>query len=278
MIRRPNAPDSLERRHFARLTAAVVLVLLASAGTLLAQADGIIGFRAIGDYIVSIDGADKKSAQVFGAQHARSLLIMSSDLPSPLLIDLANGSVSGLHLMKVAKRSDGSVDLLPNPVAGSHGVYGIDGDQIQFDVAGRQVVVKPKPVLVGGKAAAELVEHDPGYGVRRDSYQPAAGLIDQLRQQTDDVRVRIYFGTWCPFCSEMVPRVLKIAEQLEGSKISFEYYGLPRQITDDAEARAMNIRGVPTGIVYRDGRELGRVSGNSWREPEQAILDLLGSS
>jgi hypothetical protein len=57
--------------------------------------------------------------------------------------------------------------------------------------------------------------------------------------------------------------------------VRFEYYGLPRRITEDAEARAMNISGVPTGIVYRDGREVGRISGNSWRTPEQAILEIL---
>jgi len=275
---RSHALDSHNRRRFSHLAATAILVLLATAGTLLAQADGIAGFQLIGDYVMAVDGADKKAAQIFGAQHARSLLIISSDLPSPVLIDLANGTVSGLHLMKVAKRSNGSVDLLPNPVAEAHGVYAIDGDQIQFDVAGRQVVIKPKPVLVGNNSAAALVANDSGYGVRRDSYEPAAAQIDQLRQQTDDVRVRIYFGTWCPFCAEMVPRVLKIAEQLEGSKVRFEYYGLPRQITDDAEARAMNIRGVPTGIVYRGGRELGRVSGNSWRTPEQAILDILAAN
>lgn len=277
MTRRPDALDSFSRPRWARLALTVMVILLASAGALLAQADGIVGFRVIGDYIVSIDGADRKSAQIFGAQHARSLLIMSSDLPAPVLIDLANGSVSGLHLMKVAKRADGSVDLLPNPVAQPHGVYAINGQQIEFDVAGQQVVVKPKPILTGSSSAADLVAHDAGYGVRRDSYQPTADLIAQLRQQTDDVRVRIYFGTWCPFCAEMVPRVLKIADQLEGSKVTFEYYGLPHQITDDAEARAMNIRGVPTGIVYRGGREAGRISGNAWRTPEQAILDILGN-
>jgi len=257
---------------------ATVLALLAGSGALLAQGLAVVGFTPIGDYIVAIDGVDRKAAEIFGAQQARALLVMSSDLPVPLMINLSNGSVSGLHLMKVAKRGDGTVDLLPNPVAQEYGVYSISGDQIQFDIEGRQVVIKPKPVLVGNKAAAELVAYDPAYGVRRDNYQVSSSLIDQLRGHGDEVRVRVYFGTWCPFCSEMVPRVLKIADQLEGSKIQFEYYGLPRQINDDAEARAMNIHGVPTGIVYKGGREVGRVSGNSWREPEQAILDIIGGS
>jgi thiol-disulfide isomerase/thioredoxin len=254
---------------------ALALVGVLTGSPVWAQAQGIVGFSPIGDYLVEIDGVDEESAQIFGAQHARALVILSSDLPSPVLIELGNGNVSGLHLMKVAKRANGSLDLLPDPVAGSHGVYNVSGDQIQFQVDGRQVVVKPKPVLVGNRRGEELVEYDASYGVKRDQYEVTPALVAQLRQQSDDVRVRIYFGTWCPFCTEMVPRVLRIADELDGSKVRFEYYGLPRRINEDAEARAMNISGVPTGIVYRDGREVGRISGNSWRTPEQAILEIL---
>ena len=165
------------------------------------------------------------------------------------------------------------------PVAGRADRRVEGGVQLQhrivFDVEDLIVSVGPKPVLVGIHSPQELVEHDPGYGVKRDIYEPGAAVVGQLRNQTDDVRVRIYFGNWCPFCGEMVPRVLKIDEALQGSNIRFEYYGLPRSISDDPEARSMNISGVPTGVVYRGGKEIGRVSGNSWRTPEQALADIL---
>jgi thiol-disulfide isomerase/thioredoxin len=269
--------STFSSRRTAAIGAAYVVIALAGGVPAMPQApNGIVGFTPIGDYQIEIDGAVMKSAQIFGAQQARALVLMTSALSAPLMIDLANGSVSGLHMMKVAKRANGSVDLLPNPVAKSYGIYSIDGDRIRFEVDGHQVAIGPKPVLVGQRKAAELVEHDPGYGAKRDIYQTSAGLLEQLRNYPEEVRVRVYFGTWCPFCSEMVPRVLKVEAGLEGSMIKFEYYGLPRSITEDAEARAMNIRGVPTGVVFKGGKEIGRISGNSWRTPEQAILDLIG--
>ena len=274
--RTPSEREFSLRRAAAVCTAFVLIALAGGAPARPQAATGIVGFTPIGDYQLEIDGAVKKSAQIFGAQQARALVVMASDLPAPLMIDLANGSISGLYLMKVAKRANGSLDLLPNPVAQSYGVYSIDGDRIRFEVDGHQVAIGPKPVLVGERVAAELLEHDPGYAVKRDIYQSSAGLLEKLRRHPEEVRVRIYFGTWCPFCSEMVPRVLKVEDELAGSMIKFEYYGLPRKITDDAEARAMNIRGVPTGIVFEGGKEIGRISGNSWRIPEQAILDLVG--
>ena len=269
-----NSQVSARRRATTVLASMMVTVLLATGAY--AQSAGISGFTPIGDYVVEIDGQDQESAQIFGAQQSRSLLILSSELPAPLLIDLANGNVAALQLLKVAQRDNGTVDLLPNPVARPYGLYSIDGSRIVFEVEGRRVAVKPKPVLVGNRAADEIIDYDPNYGSKRDIYTTSPELIAKLRQKTDTVRVRIYFGTWCPFCSEMVPRVLKIAEELNGSSILFEYYGLPRQINEDAEARAMNISGVPTGIVYRGGKEIGRISGNSWRSPEQALLDILG--
>jgi thiol-disulfide isomerase/thioredoxin len=275
MIRRGVLSDTLTRRAPAAALVMVLGLLGAAGGAFGQVADGIVGFTPIGDYMLAIDGVDEESAQIFGAQHARALVVLSSELPSPVLIDLSTAQVSGLHLMKVARRANGSLDLLPEPVAGSHGTFGVSGDQIQFDVEGHAVVVKPKPVLTGLRRGEELVEYDPGYGVKRDSYQVTPALVDQLRQQTDDVRVRIYFGTWCPACSEMVPRAMRIDDELQGSRIRFEYYGLPRSIVDDAEARAMNISGVPTGIVYRGDREVGRISGNKWRSPEQALLEIL---
>jgi thiol-disulfide isomerase/thioredoxin len=270
---------SSEIRSFARRIlaagAAFVLVVLAGGSPAMPQAAGITGFTPIGDYQLEIDGEVEKSAKVYGAQQARAILVLSSALPAPLMVDLGQGGVSGLHLMKVAKRTNGSVDLLPNPVATSYGTYSVDVDRIRFEVEGRKVAIGPKPVLTGERSATELVDYDPTYGVKRDIYQTSAGLLDRLRQESDEVRVRIYFGTWCPFCAEMVPRVLKVHSALTDSNIKFEYYGLPRSITEDAEARAMAISGVPTGVVFKGGKEIGRISGNSWRTPEQAILDLL---
>ena len=48
MTRRPDALDSFSRPRWARLALTVMVILLASAGALLAQADGIVGFRVIG--------------------------------------------------------------------------------------------------------------------------------------------------------------------------------------------------------------------------------------
>ena len=267
--------DSSCRRPALRPLSLTLAALLLAAAPGLAQSAGISGFSPIGEYVVEIGGEVREATRLLGAQQARALLILSPDLPAPVMIDLANGTISGLQLMKVAERPNGSVDVLPNPVGRSYGNYRVDGPQIVFEVDGTGVAVKPKPVLVGNRSAEEIVEYSPSYGEKRDLYTAAPALVERLREEGDDIRVRIYFGTWCPFCGEMVPRVLKIAEALQGSGITFEYYGLPRSISDDAEARAMSITGVPTGVIFRGSQEIGRINGNGWRSPEKSLLDII---
>jgi len=50
---------------------------------------------------------------------------------------------------------------------------------------------------------------------------------------------------------------------------------LPHEISEDVEAKRANIHGVPTGIVYIAGREIGRIEGGRWDSPETALRDLL---
>ena len=70
-------------------------------------------------------------------------------------------------------------------------------------------------------------------------------------------------------------RIMAVADRLEGSKITFDFYGLPPGISGDPEAGRMGIQAVPTGVVFIDGKEAGRISGNGWRVPELAINNLL---
>jgi hypothetical protein len=71
--------------------------------------------------------------------------------------------------------------------------------------------------------------------------------------------------------------LLKVEDQLTGSKIRFEYYGMPRDF-NDPEAKRLSIKGVPTAIVYVNGRQVGRLEGQDWASPEASLTRLLGLS
>ena len=147
-----------------------------------------------------------------------------------------------------------------------------------FTYEGKPAVLKQKPYLLGMQVGETLRDYKPEYARTADNYRPLSTVIDSLKQNGKPATVRVYFGSWCPACTRLVPRMLKLEEQLDGSKRSFEYYGLPKPLTDDPEAARMKVRGVPTAVVLAGDDELGRLSGNDWNQVERSLQKILSGS
>ena len=73
-----------------------------------------------------------------------------------------------------------------------------------------------------------------------------------------------------------MPPLLKVEDELKGSKIKFEYFGLPKSgLSDVPEAKRFGINSVPTGIIFINGKEAGRLTGNAWTSPETSLATIL---
>ncbi len=66
-----------------------------------------------------------------------------------------------------------------------------------------------------------------------------------------------FFATWCPHCQKMMPIVAQVKELLEGS---VEVYQLDIDKNDEAADEA-NVTSVPTFLLYKNGKEVWRQSG-----------------
>ncbi len=253
----------------------LALTLVASP-VLFAQAGGPMnGFARTGDYLLELDGSMIDDARVYRSSSAQAVLIVASDLPAPVLIRPRFRTVEKVSLLKMNEKQDGSIDLLPNPTYASEESFSVDGSDVVFSVEGRAARLKLKPAISGFQTPAAIFDDSPEYEQRAGFYTPDASVVEELRAQGKEVRVQIFFGTWCPACGQMVPRILKVAEQTRGSKLQFAFYGLEREFSGDAEASRLGIRSVPTGVIWVDGEEAGRLVGNDWRSPEKAISDLI---
>lgn len=66
-----------------------------------------------------------------------------------------------------------------------------------------------------------------------------------------------FYATWCPHCQRMMPVVDQIKELLEGSVDVYQLdIDLNKELADTEEITA-----TPTFIIYRDGKEVWRESG-----------------
>jgi thiol-disulfide isomerase/thioredoxin len=262
------------RGSISRLAVLAVLLAAGAVPAVRAQASGLQGFQTIGDYLLKVGGEGVPGARIYALRQPPAILIMTSRFASPVLLRPSDGAVVSVQLLKVAQRDDGTIDLLPGYPLGSEGTFQVEGLEVHFSVGGVEASLGPQPPLLGLQPIEELRAHDPDYARKETAYEPSKPIVEQLRQRTQETRVRVFFGSWCPHCAEMVPRIMKVAEALKGSKLKVEFYGLPRDFGDEQVSR-YHIDSVPTGIVFVDGKEIGRISGNSWKLPELALNNLL---
>lgn len=66
-----------------------------------------------------------------------------------------------------------------------------------------------------------------------------------------------FFATWCPHCQRMMPVVEQISELLAGQTDVYQF-----DIDQNREeADRLDVQSIPTFIIYKDGREVWRRSG-----------------
>ncbi|MCM1520609.1 MAG: thioredoxin family protein [Lachnoclostridium sp.] len=72
-----------------------------------------------------------------------------------------------------------------------------------------------------------------------------------------------FFATWCPHCQRMMPVVAEVKELLDGNAGVLQLDIDQNQEAADAE----NVNSVPTFIIYKDGEEqwrhTGEIDGNA---------------
>ena len=258
---------------------ALVALALATTGGAAAQrvgSDSVLrDFQRNWDYLLSVDGKDVPGAEIYLAERVPAFLILTSSFASPILLTPRTGNVETVHIMKVLKKPDGSIDLMADAVLSASGKFTLEGENVTFAVGAKKAKLTPKPPLLGMKKSGDLKTHSPGYVKTAQAYAPNPSAMAALKKESKQVVVRVFFGSWCPHCKSHIPYILRIEDELKSGAIRFEYFGLPRGL-DTPEAQRQNIREVPQAIVLAGGREIGRIKGTAdWEAPEVKLSRLL---
>lgn len=98
------------------------------------------------------------------------------------------------------------------------------------------------------------------FGDNEHVYSPKETIVKRFSETKDSVTFLIFFGTWCADSHYVIPRFYKIVELAELDKKRITLFALDRTKKDDAHfASNLDIAHVPTIIVLKNGKELGRV-------------------
>jgi thiol-disulfide isomerase/thioredoxin len=229
------------------------------------------GFQADGDLLLVVAGKELPGAEILLSDAARAYLVISPELPAPVLVNAAAATVETVDPAQITRQFDGSADLQADATLTPQGKYEVQETAIAFEVQGRPVVLRPRPWVLGKHTGAELLASNAGYRRGAKTYSPDAGIVKRLKSQKQPIRVLTFFGSWCPHCKRNLPLLLRVEEALSGSKFQFEYYGLPRPFDGDAEAKKHDVHSVPTAILFAGDEEVGRIPTTQWSNPEIAL-------
>lgn len=137
------------------------------------------------------------------------------------------------------------------------------------------------PFLLGPIEVADLEKppYADWYVPSYKSYKPDVELMDQLRKQADGTDYVLFLGTWCEDSQREVPGMIRILDDLGVSRDRLELIAVDEREehykkSPGGETDAFKVDLVPTLIVLRDDRELGRIVEFPWGTLEEDLVDI----
>lgn len=135
-------------------------------------------------------------------------------------------------------------------------------------VAPAQTAVEKPTIIYGICTKSSLMVEPFGkwYITNYDSYQPNVETIINLKKlSSDNITIKIFFGSWCSDSKREVPRFLKLLSSISFPENKIQLIGvgtgdsLVKQSPRHDEA-GLGIFRVPVFIIYKNGVEMNRIN------------------
>ncbi|MEA2603506.1 MAG: hypothetical protein QOF89_4498 [Acidobacteriota bacterium] len=136
---------------------------------------------------------------------------------------------------------------------------------------------KEEAVLVGPATREQIEGASPEWVQAEVDSHPDAEAAKSLTAIEPGAEVTVFLGTWCSDSRREVPRLWRAIDAAGGAvPFKISYVAVDRQKQEPAgPVTESGIHYVPTFIVHRDGREVGRIVEDAPHGIEHDLLDLL---
>ena len=114
-----------------------------------------------------------------------------------------------------------------------------------------------------GIISPDLLQSDTSfkwYAENLKSYNPNSVALQALREHGDSTRLVVFMGTWCEDSHVIIPKFYSLISAAGFSADKVSLLGVDRsKKTLGYLAEALDVKNVPTIIVFKNGKEAGRV-------------------
>ena len=127
----------------------------------------------------------------------------------------------------------------------------------------QQIVEKPGEKTLKGIISREILLADTSfhwYAQNLKGYTPNALAITNLKKQADSIELLVFMGTWCEDSQFIIPKLFTLVNASGFPESKLSLFGVDRNKTTISHlAEALKVTNVPSIIVFKNGKEIGRV-------------------
>jgi thiol-disulfide isomerase/thioredoxin len=133
---------------------------------------------------------------------------------------------------------------------------------------------------VGPLTRAQVAAVVHNWGTTVDVDESWAARVDELRHVAGGATIKVFMGVWCEDSRQEIPEFMQILDALDGdAPFAVEFFAVDeRKEQPVRELEANAVWYVPTFVVLRHGREVGRIVEQPARSLEKDLLRLLNGS
>lgn len=153
----------------------------------------------------------------------------------------------------------------------------------QYQSVNKEVLMTNGSTMLLGRTSLSNLGNAPyryWYEKNRDAYEPDTNVVNEIKK-FKDYKLIIYGGTWCGDTRRDLPKMGKVMSQLRIRTNKYELYMVDNSANEnykqspDKTVYANSIFRVPTFIVERDGKEIGRIIEDPRESFEKDLLNIL---
>jgi thiol-disulfide isomerase/thioredoxin len=117
------------------------------------------------------------------------------------------------------------------------------------------------------------------YDSQYPAYAPDSTTISKLKPLLSGLKLTIVLGTWCGDSKLQVPHFLKVLDQTGFSEKDITLICVDgHKKTENGMTDSMNILRVPTFIVTKEGKEIGRIVESPKETLEKDLLAIVAAN
>jgi thiol-disulfide isomerase/thioredoxin len=125
------------------------------------------------------------------------------------------------------------------------------------------LVERPNEKSLKGIISREVLLNDTSfhwYAENQKGYTPNADAVAGLKRNADSIQLLVFMGTWCEDSQNIIPKFYSLTDAAGFAQERITLIGVDRKKqTLSHLSDALNIKNVPTIMVMKNGKEMGRV-------------------